>query len=82
VSDHTCKTFAPGCYRCDLNKDEIRSYLYSLRVTSRGVVHEEWCSYIGARWSSVGWLVNGVQDGDRACKRCMPEGLPDLSILT
>ena len=23
MTEHTCKEFTPGCYRCELNKDEM-----------------------------------------------------------
>lgn len=82
MTAHTCTTLTDGCYRCELNKDEIRDHLYSLKVTRRGVVHEEWCSFVSGPCSTVVAWLPVPAGNDRACKHCMPEGLPDLSILT
>jgi hypothetical protein len=41
MSAHTCKTLTPGCYRCDLNRDEIAS----IREEIRSDAQEAWLTY-------------------------------------
>ena len=38
---HTCKTLTPGCYRCDLNRDEIAAILNEIRDEAQAA----WIAY-------------------------------------
>lgn len=83
MTAHACATLIDGCYRCDLNKDEIRAFADSLVVTRNGVVHDPDCGSVNRDGVSVGsWSGSNRFSHDRACTHCMPDGLPDLSILT
>lgn len=74
MTAHTCTALTPGCFRCDLNSDEIQSWIDTLLVTRSQVVHERDCSFIsGVTSSAVPWEPVA---GDRACTRCLPDGLP------
>ena len=76
MTAHTCKTLTDGCYRCDLNRDEIRWYLESLVVTRRGVVHDPDCSFVnGVCSSATKWLPVPARN-DRACHHCLDGELP------
>lgn len=80
MSEHTCTSLNPGCYRCDLNRDEIRAYVESLVVTKAGVVHDPDCSFVGSLTSTaIAW--DPQFSTDRACSRCLPDGLPDLAVI-
>lgn len=41
MSAHTCKTITPGCYRCDLNLDEIRAAEQEIREEAQAA----WIAY-------------------------------------
>lgn len=74
MSDHTCKELTDGCYRCDLNRDEIRGYIESLRVTRSGVVHDPDCHHLDKSSSSaLRWTPH---PSDRACLHCLDGELP------
>ncbi len=74
MNPHTCTALTAGCYRCDLNRDETQAYIDSLKVTTHGVVHDPDCHHVSGPCSSADrWY---PQDGDHACKRCLPNGLP------
>lgn len=75
MSAHACTSLTPGCYRCDLNRDEVNAWIETLVVTRRDVVHDPDCSFVGGVMSSaVPWAALGRRD--RACSRCLPDGLP------
>jgi hypothetical protein len=41
MSAHTCKTITPGCYRCELNLDEIRAIEQEIREEAQAA----WLAY-------------------------------------
>ena len=78
MTDHACTELTPGCYRCGLNMDEIQDWAESLVVTRKGVVHEPDCTFVtGPCSSATQWLPTPAQS-DRACSRCLPNGLPGV----
>lgn len=82
MSEHACTSLDPNCYRCDLHLDEIRGWMESLMVTRKGVVHEADCSFVtGICSTATRWLPVPARN-DRACSRCLPDGLPALPTLT
>lgn len=82
MTDHAHTTLTPGCFRCGLNKGEIRGWADSLMVTGRGVVHEPDCRFVSHPCSSaVRWTAPERLPDDRACRLCLPDGLPDPAVI-
>ena len=76
MSAHTCRELTPGCYRCELHADEVNAWIDTLVVTRKQVVHDPDCSFVGGVTSTAtSWAKN--LPGDRACTRCLPDGLPE-----
>lgn len=77
MTAHTCTTLNPGCYRCELHKDEVNGWIDSLLVTRRGVVHDPDCSHVSGPCSSATKWMPTYSRSDRACLSCLPDGLPE-----
>lgn len=78
MTDHTHTVITPGCYRCELNLDEMEGYLQSLVVTRSGVVHDPDCHYLfpsTKQSTATSWVFSDMSS-DRACKVCLPDGTP------
>lgn len=78
MSAHVCTTLNPNCYRCDLHIDEIRGWIETLVVTRKGVVHDPDCSFVSGITSTATKWPQVPARNDRACSRCLPDGLPTL----
>lgn len=79
MTAHTCRTITPGCYRCELHKDEINGWIDTLvvvpRTTDLGVVHDPDCHHARRATTAIRW--DDPIPGDRACTSCLPDGLPE-----
>ena len=63
MSAHTCKTITPGCYRCDLNADEVRAAEQEVRDEAQAA----WLSYRNA-YQRANYL-NGRQAASQMRRR-------------
>ena len=66
MSAHACTTLTRGCYRCDLNIDELRTinrrdYTKTTRLWGR-------CEGCGCKWQWSG-LTENVRDGQSTIAR-------------
>lgn len=77
MTQHACVTLTDGCYRCDLNRDEMEAIASDCMVTRAGVVHYDDCRFVSGPCSTaVRWVLERRQASDRPCSHCMPAGLP------